>query len=106
MIAGVEVVALGARTPVGLYAESAAAAVRAGISRIGTHDAALSVIAQTRFRAIASSTRVNMASEAAVRCHTCHRRIAAGFAVPWTVRPPPWIRAETPFSPQHLRPTD
>jgi 3-oxoacyl-[acyl-carrier-protein] synthase-1 len=37
MMTGVEVIAVAARTPVGLYAESAAAAVRAGVSRLGEH---------------------------------------------------------------------
>ena len=31
--------------------------------------------------------------------HTCHRRIAAGFAVPLVPAQQAWMRVETPFSP-------
>ena len=48
-------------------------------------------------------TSVTIAPELGVRCHTGHRRIAAGFAVPWTVRPTTRIGGETLFSPPQGR---
>jgi hypothetical protein len=40
-----------------------------------------------------------MGAEPAVRRQPCHRRIAAGFAVAWDVRPVPRILGDTLFSP-------